>query len=193
MSNASMNTTGIVSGWIERVHAGDPAARNELLRHAQHRLEVLIRRMLRRFPNVNERTGVILTGVMVRMDRAVQRTKLSTALDYFNLAGYHIRLELLDIAKQPRPLVLPPEEGRFEPQHIEDAESLAIWAEIHQWIDALSTEESELWNLIWYNGLTQNEVAEILQMPRSTMRRRWQATRLRFMEHFGKDVVSFLK
>src|SRR5438105_1148332 len=73
MIHASMTTTGIVTHWIERLNAGDSTARNELLRHAQHRLEILIRRMLRGFPNVHERTSDVLVGVMLRLDRAVQR------------------------------------------------------------------------------------------------------------------------
>jgi RNA polymerase sigma factor (sigma-70 family) len=187
-----MNTTGVVYGWIERVNAGDPAARNELLRHAQHRLEVLIHRMLRRFPNINERTGDVLTGVMVRMDRAVQRTQLSTTRDYFNLAAFHIRLELLDIAKQRQLVPMPGSDNSLEAPQQDDPGALAIWAEIHQWIGALPKDEAELWNHLWYNGLTQDEVAGLLEMPRTTMRRRWQATRLRFMDRFGKDLAAFL-
>jgi hypothetical protein len=39
-------------GWLDRLRAGDPAARDDILRAAQARLEAMISRMLRRQPPV---------------------------------------------------------------------------------------------------------------------------------------------
>jgi RNA polymerase sigma-70 factor (ECF subfamily) len=184
------STTINVQNWLDRYKAGDPAARNELLRHAQRRLEVMIRRMRRKFMNVHARTSDLRQDVMLRMDKALQRVPLSTARDYFNLAAFNIRLELLDHIRRPR-VPLGPDSVAVKAE--DDPPVLAGWSEIHEWIKARPGEEGELWNLIWYNGLTQDEAAELLQIPRKTLCNHWQATRLRFIERFGEDLALYMK
>src|SRR5262245_1945647 len=98
------NTTVHVEDWIREYQAGNQAARNELLRYAERRLKTLIRRMKGKL-HARARTSEILTDVMVRMDKALQRVSLPSARDYFNLAAMHIRCVILDMWKRPRPPV----------------------------------------------------------------------------------------
>jgi hypothetical protein len=44
--------TAVLGRWLERLRAGDEAARNEVINHACERLEALTRRMLRRYPRL---------------------------------------------------------------------------------------------------------------------------------------------
>jgi RNA polymerase sigma-70 factor (ECF subfamily) len=183
MNQVPPSTTINVQNWLDRYRAGDETARNELARHAQRRLEVMIHRMHhRKFANVKVDTSDVRQDVMMRMHGALQNVLLGTARDYFNLAAFHIRLVLLEYARRQRPHL------QLEPAPaLEDPKILAIWAEIHRWIEALPEEERELWHLLWYNALTQEEAAKILGISRAGLRRRWQATRIRFVERFGKD------
>ena len=73
----------------------------------------------------------------------------------------------------------PATEGWREPQH------LAVWEEFHERAAALPDEEGAVFDLIWYNGLSQAEAAEVLNVSLSTVKRRWQAARLRLIEAFG--------
>jgi RNA polymerase sigma-70 factor (ECF subfamily) len=59
---------------------------------------------------------------------------------------------------------------------------LAAWAEFHEQIDALPEEEREVFDLLWYQGLNQAEAAELLGVSERTIKRRWQAARLRLHE-----------
>jgi hypothetical protein len=61
MPNSSLHTTKL-HGWLDRMQAGDPAAREELLGATGALLERLARKMLRGFPGVarREQTGDVL-------------------------------------------------------------------------------------------------------------------------------------
>ena len=58
MSEPSVTTVQL-QNWVARIQAGDPAARDELLRAVCDRLERLARAMLQRYPSVRrwEETG----------------------------------------------------------------------------------------------------------------------------------------
>jgi RNA polymerase sigma-70 factor (ECF subfamily) len=52
---------------------------------------------------------------------------------------------------------------------------LAQWTELHQQINAMPDEERELVDLLFYQGLTQAEAAEVLNVSVRTIQRRWHA------------------
>jgi hypothetical protein len=68
MPYSSLHTTQ-VRRWVERLRAADFAAREEMLRAVHVRLERLIRKMLRRFPNVGarEESGDLLQNAVLRI------------------------------------------------------------------------------------------------------------------------------
>ena len=53
--------------------------------------------------------------------------------------------------------------------------SLAQWSELHQQIDALPDDEREVVGLLFYQGLSQREAAEVLTISVRTVQRRWHA------------------
>src|SRR5262249_56458704 len=59
---------------------------------------------------------------------------------------------------------------------------LAAWGEFHEQIAALPDEEREAFDLLWYQGLSQAEAAELLGVSERTVKRRWQAARLKLHE-----------
>jgi RNA polymerase sigma factor (sigma-70 family) len=46
-------------------------------------------------------------------------------------------------------------------------------------VERLSDEEREVIDLLWYQGLTQGEAAEVLGVSEKTINRRWMAARMR--------------
>jgi ECF sigma factor len=78
---------------INRLRAGDPSARDELLTHACDRLVRLTRKMLRDFPGVQrwEQTDDVLQNAAVRLCRALHAVQPATAVDFFRLAAAEIR------------------------------------------------------------------------------------------------------
>jgi RNA polymerase sigma-70 factor (ECF subfamily) len=174
--------TACLHHWLDRMQAGDAAARNELMRLVSTRLEQLARQMLRRFPNVRRfnETGDVVQGAVVRLLRSLEHVRPPSVRDFFNLAANHIRSELLDLARRhsARPATALTTQGG-EPVAPETAsEALADldrWYAFHDAVEQLPAEEREVVSLVFYHGRTQAQVAELFGVTERTIRRRWQA------------------
>jgi RNA polymerase sigma factor (sigma-70 family) len=176
------NTTTNLQFWLELMQAGDGQARQELMGHACERLRKLTRRMLRGYPLVRrwEQTDDVLQNSMMRLYRALADVTPESLRHFYSLAGVQIRRELLDLAKHHARL-----DGQTDQQMRDEADgsddpcNLAQWTEFHQQVEALPEDEREVFNLLWYEELTQAEAAEILGIAVRTVIRRWQAARVR--------------
>jgi RNA polymerase sigma-70 factor (ECF subfamily) len=176
--------------WLDRIEAGDLAARDELLRATCGRLERLARKMLRRFPRVRRwaQTDDVLQSALLRLLRALREVRPANTREFFALAATQISRELLDLARhfygpqgeganhaslparngQPGPECEPADEG-------DDPEDLERWCTFHREVERLPKEEREVVGLIYYHGWTQTQVAELLRIGERTVRRRWEA------------------
>jgi RNA polymerase sigma factor (sigma-70 family) len=54
-----------------------------------------------------------------------------------------------------------------------------MWAEFHLRVSALPEEECQLFDMLWYQGLPQQEVALLLGVTERTIQRRWQQVRIK--------------
>jgi RNA polymerase sigma-70 factor (ECF subfamily) len=166
--------------------AGDDAAIDALLRHCGERLTLLTRRMLGDFQRVRRwaETDDVLQSALLRLVNAVRAVKPATSRDFLALATLQIRRELIDLARryygpegiganhdsrgnQDSQLPADPPDVRHEPS------SLAQWTELHEQIGALPEEEREVVGLVFYQGLSQAEAAELLGISLRTLQRRW--------------------
>src|SRR5436190_1055282 len=57
--------------------------------------------------------------------------------------------------------------------------NLALWTEFHRQVEALPEEEREVFDLLWYQGLKQEEAAEIVGVTTRTIKSRWRSARLK--------------
>jgi RNA polymerase sigma-70 factor (ECF subfamily) len=188
---------------IDRLRAGDATARDELLAHAVDRLTRLTRKMLRDFPGVHrwEETDDVFQNAALRLSRALEEVQPATTADFFHLAAAQIRRELLDLARRyfgPQGLGAhqarvagagssPP--GRPNPEDTtRDPDRLAAWTDFHRAVEALPAEEREVFDLLFYQGLSQAEAAVVLDASERTIKRRWQAARLRLSRKLGESM-----
>jgi RNA polymerase sigma factor (sigma-70 family) len=183
--------------WLGRHKTGDPRATNELIRHSQDRLKHLTRQMLRRFPGVHrwEDTSDVFQNVLIRLDRALRALTFDTPDHFLRLAACHIRRELIDLARKPRPEL--PSAGADPaasdpapadpPDSTNDPYQLALWHEVHTRIDGLPDDDRRLFDLLYYQGLSQPEAAVLLNVPLRTLKRNWQTVRVRLMLLFGNQ------
>jgi len=190
---ASPQSTQICQ-WLERMRAGDQAARDELIRHVCGRLERLTRHMLRNYPGVRRwaQTDDVLQGAMLRLLRALGEVKPTTPRAFFGLAAQQVRRELLDLARHYYGPLGPgthhaSQAGRsgsgppaYEPGDVsQEPSSLAEWCEFHHQVEQLPDEEREVVGLLFYQGLPQAEAAAVLNVTVRTVQRRWQAALLK--------------
>lgn len=185
---------------LDRLHAGDVNARDDLLRCACDRLVLLTRKMLKSYPGVQrwEQTGDVLQNASMRLCRALQDVTPATVRDFFRLAALQIRRELLDLTKHyygpeghGAKHATHREKPNGEEQPTPDCDTpdltheparLAVWREFHEAIGNLPDTEREVFDLLWYQGLTQAEAAELLQVSERTVKRYWQSARLKLHE-----------
>lgn len=195
-----------IQGYLDRLRGGDEAARGELLNSACERLRRLTSRMIKGYPNVRrwEQTDDVLQNAILRLQRTLQQLPIETARDFFRLAALHIRRELLDLARHyygphgagarhESQSKVPSESSqastRTDPADVtHEPVRLATWSAFHEQIAALAENEREVFELLWYQGLTQAEAAELLQVDVRTIKRRWMSARMRLQDALHGEV-----
>jgi RNA polymerase sigma-70 factor (ECF subfamily) len=196
-----------IQSCIDRIRSGDESARDELLAHASERLTRLTRKMLRDFPGVHrwEQTDDVLQNAVLRLCRALGAVQPPTVADFFRLAAAQIRRELLDLARRyygaeglgahhasiagaDQSLAAAGPDPR-DTTH--DPSRLAAWTDFHREVESLPAEEREAFDLLFYQGLSQAEAAVVLDVSERTIKRRWQAARLRLVQALGGKSPGF--
>jgi RNA polymerase sigma-70 factor (ECF subfamily) len=189
VSDAPVNTLQL-NHWVDRLRAGDRAARDELLRAVGDRLERLARKMLRRFPSVQRwaQTDDVLQNALLRLLRALEQVRPGSVRDFFGLAAEQMRRELLDLARHfhgPQGAAAHHESGILGDAarapapdwsaRDESPDEIEKWSAFHQAVQFLPVQEREVVGLIFYHGWTQAAVAELFQVSVSTVQRRWES------------------
>jgi RNA polymerase sigma factor (sigma-70 family) len=193
---------------LDRLREGDLSAREELLSRASERLSRLARKMLRDNPRVGrwEESDDVLQNALLRLHRALEEVYPPTVRDFFRLAAAQIRRELIDLARHyfgPEGLGANhasvanlPGSANGSPGPPEPAASthdpgrLAMWTEFHQQIGLMPGEAREVFDLLWYQGLTQAEAAKLLNLSERTLQRRWQAAREQLHKMLRGDPIG---
>jgi RNA polymerase sigma factor (sigma-70 family) len=204
MKDASDRTTEIQIR-LDRLRAGDAAVVDELLTITADRLNRLARKMLKDFPGVArwEQPKDVAQNAVIRLDRALRAVAPPTARDFFRLAAAQLRRELIDMARhyygprgpgahhssqaggagQAGGVPLP-----ATPDTTYDPGRLAAWAEFHRAVESLSDDDRELFDLLWYQGVSQAEAAALLAVSERTINSRWLAARVRLSDALGGQL-----
>jgi RNA polymerase sigma-70 factor (ECF subfamily) len=184
---ANTGRTSQIKLCLDRLRGGDDEARRELLEIAYERLRLLTGRITRDYPAVRRDRGPsdIHQDAMLRLYQALRDVSIRDAEHFLRLAALEIRRECLDILRrnevQPKRIEDVPEPGGST----DNPEKLARWTELHEYIQALPEDERRYFDLLFYNGLTQQEAADLLRIPLITLRRAWMTTRRKLVKHFG--------
>ncbi|HET6574115.1 MAG TPA: sigma-70 family RNA polymerase sigma factor [Fimbriiglobus sp.] len=187
-----MGHTSELNDLLGRLRRGDPEARSRVVEHACERVRKLARKMLRAYPSVRRwsETDDVLQNALLRLHRALAEVRPESVRQFYGLAATQIRRELLDLAKhfhgtQGHGAHHHSDGGRRAERQTDDPlepETLEAWTRFHEQVDRLPDEEREVVQLLWYEGLRQPEAAVVLGVSLATLKRRWQAARLRLSE-----------
>jgi RNA polymerase sigma-70 factor (ECF subfamily) len=180
---------------LDRLRCGDEQARSELISHACERLRRLASHMLDRYPGVRrwEQTDDVLQYALVRLSRALETVRPETPLHFHRLGALQIRRTLLDLLDRYQG-----PQGHGANHHTDgegraaddpggvysrhavrgEPSSAAEWAEFLEAVEMLPEEEREVVDLVWVQGLTQEEAVVLLDISLRTVRRRLRAARL---------------
>lgn len=178
---AAQSTTQL-QHFLDALAGGDDSARDALLQHSLDRCRELAQRMFHRQWDLRQldQTDDVLQKALVRLYSVLARVKPPDVPAFYGLAARQIRWALRDLAREMVPARIVTYAA--EPPEPQDAcagpADLPEWAEFHEKIDGLPEEERTTFDLLFYEGLTQDEAAEVLHTSVRTVRRRWQRARL---------------
>src|SRR5262245_13818635 len=200
----SDDTTVRLQRCLDRLRAGDPAARRDLLGAAGGRLRRLARKMLRSDGRLRRwvESGDVLSDAVLRLGRALEAVTPQTPREFFRLAALQVRRELADLARHyfgPRgaaahhqsnpPPDGPPAGAVLDPADCRDEPSaLAAWAELHEKAGGLPEELREVFDLVYYQGLSHAEAGALLGVSTKTVQRRWHRACLALHELMGGEL-----
>jgi RNA polymerase sigma-70 factor (ECF subfamily) len=198
------STSVLVQGWLVRLAGGDKKARDELIRHSCGRLETLSRRMLHGYARLRrwEDTGDVMQESVLRLCQALAEVTPPTPRDYFRLATCQIRRVLIDLTRhhfgrqgpgaKHASVAASPDSVRRPPSDSGDdsleASKLAVWSEFHQQVEKLPPNERDVFDLLWYQELTQEEAAQVLGVTDRTVRSRWRDARSHLVKALGGQL-----
>ena len=176
---------------VESVRRKDPRARELLLAHACDRLLILTRRMFHGRPGLQrwEQTDDVFQNAMLRLHRALESAELQSVRHFLNLATVQIRRELIDLGRKhfgPHGIGRnhhtdrqPGDERGGTLHRLETRPTdLEEWTEFHERVQLLPDDEREVFDLLYYEGVSQEEAADLLGCSVRTVRRRWQDAKL---------------
>jgi RNA polymerase sigma-70 factor (ECF subfamily) len=184
------NTTTQLQRLVERLRAGDDQARADLISRAEDRLRRLARRLLAGFARLRrwEETDDVLQGALLRLHKALAAVQPESVRDFLGLAALQLRRELLTLTEHHYG---PHQHGARHSSvagldgipadrsdYSTEPSSVAVWHEVLERAATLPAEEQEVFNLLFYKGLSQAEVAEVLGITVRTVKRRWRSARL---------------
>ncbi|HBI44026.1 MAG TPA: hypothetical protein DDY78_14420 [Planctomycetales bacterium] len=173
---------GSLQHLLDALRAGDDSAREGLLQHTIGRCRELARRMLNKAWDLRQidQTDDVAQKAMLRLYKTLAHVKPPDAAAFYGLAARQIRWVLGDLAREMGTAKvvgyradLPEAEDPFS-----GPADLAEWSEFHEKIDGLPDEQREIFDLLFYEGLTQEEASAVLEMSVRSIKRRWQRARL---------------
>jgi RNA polymerase sigma factor (sigma-70 family) len=166
-----------LQGLLDRLRQGDREARRRLLERACERLRRLAGRMLHgSFPDLARRHELdsVVHETWVRLLQALDKTEPPTVADFFRLAAHKFRQVLLDMAQGERRRAQREVLGLSAADSVAPAPTaasttcdparLALWTEFHEKVAALSEQERAVFEMHYYLGLPQAEIARVLEL-----------------------------
>jgi RNA polymerase sigma factor (sigma-70 family) len=186
-----------IAACLERLRAGDLAARDRIIEICSGRLRLLARRMLARFPAVRrwDDTDDVFQNAALRLHKALGQVRPESPRAIMALAATQLHRELIDLARRhagpmsfaanhatTAPAVpvaadsVGPSPGGVDAAAAPD-ESLDRWTLFHEAIAALPGELREVFQLVWYLGADQRSIAGLLDCSERTVKSRWREAR----------------
>ncbi len=186
-----LRTTAIVQRYLNDLHGDSPAEPivRELLSHAANRLHILCASMLLRDyprltrPPLNLRAEEMLSALVERLLKAMEKTRPPTVRQFFGLVNQHMRWELNDLARR-----------LDEHSHAVELHDEIVPApeysgsglspntrRILQAIDSLPDEDREAFELVRIQGMSPSEAAGIMGVAERTVQRRLNRALVRLM------------
>ena len=198
-------STAVLQGHLARALTGDTEARQRLLELTRDRLMRHARRLLHgRYARVEpmEQTDDVVQQLYLKIIQQQDRfwvnargEPVRTLAEFFGHTSAWMRDVLCDLRRKVygrddnRPAFLPLDGGpsdtrpRYEPSSSTlDGEKLRRWTEFHEAAARLPDELRAVFDLLWYQEMSQADAAALLGVAVPTVKLRWMKARLRVQQ-----------
>jgi RNA polymerase sigma factor (sigma-70 family) len=185
---------------LDHLRQGDRNARREFLERVCARLRRLAAKILSgSFPNLQARHDVdsVVHETWLRLMQAIDKADPPTVADFFRLAAHKIRQVLLDMVDRQRRNEqretflsrgdsLGPNQSALADQTYDGAR-LALWTEFHNKVSRLEEPERTVFEMHYYLGLPQAEIARVLDLHPRKVSYLWVAA----TEKLASELAQF--
>jgi RNA polymerase sigma-70 factor (ECF subfamily) len=201
-------STAILQGQLDRALTGNAEARQRLLELTRDRLMRHARRFLHGryarlepFAQTDDVIQQLYIKILQNQDRFwvnADGQPVRTLAEFFGHTSAWMRDVLCDLLRKERgrddnrPTVLPLDGGpsdagpRYEPSSDTlDGEKVQRWTEFHEAVARLPHDLQTVFDLLWYQEMSQAEAAELLGIAVPTVKLRWMKARLRVQQALG--------
>jgi RNA polymerase sigma factor (sigma-70 family) len=204
----SDESTAVLQGQLERALTGDAEARERLLELTRDRLMYHARSFLHgRYARLEPfaQTDDVVQQLYIKILRNQDRfwvnadgEPIRTLGEFFGHTSAWMRDVLCDLLRKEygrgdnRPVVLPMDGGpsgtgpRYEPYSSTlDGEKVQRWTEFHEAVARLPDDLRAVFDLLWYQEMSQAEAAALLGIAVPTVKLRWMKARLQVQQALG--------
>jgi RNA polymerase sigma factor (sigma-70 family) len=204
----SDDSTAVLQGHLERAMTGDAEARQRLLELTRNRLMDHARRFLHGsyarlepFAQTDDVVQQLYMKILQNQDRFCVNADgepVRTLAEFFGHTSAWMRDVLCDLLRKEhgrddnRPAVLPLDGGpsdagpRHEPSSDTlEGEKLRRWTEFHEAAARLPDDLRAVFDLLWYQEMSQAEAAALLGLAVPTVKLRWMKARLQVQQALG--------
>ena len=185
------NGTAKIQDLLHQLADGNEFARDEIVLVAAERLRKLTAAMLQGYPRLKrwEQTDDVFQTAVLKLHRSLLQVQPASPEHFFNLAATQVRRTLIDLCRNhfgPAGAAAKHQSraGVDESDNIYSArpESLAAWTNFHEQVEQLPQDERDVFELLWYAGLRQEDAATCLQTSVPTIKRRWRRAKMRLYD-----------
>lgn len=179
---------------LARCAAGDQNARHDLINRCSLQFLKLTRTIKSDYPQLGrwEQTDDVCQEATLKIWEDLQTRHFENGLHFYRSSARIIRHTLIDLVRRyfgPRGMgrrhdSFPLNSDEKSQHHKSEAacqtfdpQLLAQWTELHDSIDRLSPSSTEMFDLIYYHELSQEEAAQVLGISDRQVRRRWGQAR----------------
>ncbi len=198
----NQDTTGQLQTLMDRLRRGDKAARREFLEQVCSRLRRLAAKiMYGSFPDLQSRHDVdsVVHETWLRLMQAIDKADPPTVADFFRLAAHKIRQVLLDMADRQRKIDQRETflsrgdslggSSRDPGNQTYDGARLAQWTEFHNRVGRLEELERTVFEMHYYLGLPQSEIATVLDLHPRKVSYLWIAATETLADELGGSIL----
>ena len=176
---------------LARAQNRNSEAENELFDYVLKRFDAIVRHTYRLPPRADFSGSDVVQEACLRLLERLRNesSKLfADARSFLVMSAKHLRWAMLDLLRGPKhqhleSLIRPDEsQPHCEPSAATRTtpEQLELWTKFHELIDQpglLTEEEHQTVSLRWYHGLSQEEIANKLEVSVRSVKRYWHSAK----------------